>query len=77
MWRIAGILTRVSESFDNHAIRQRPQLEPEHGQKVRALGRVVRTEEGEGGTKLLAVSIVDISGRAHLALKQYLRDQEE
>jgi diguanylate cyclase (GGDEF)-like protein len=52
-------------------------LLPEHGQKVRALGRVVRTEEGEGGTKLLAVSIVDISGRAHLALKQYLRDQEE
>ena len=50
---------------------------PEHGQKVKALGRVVRTEDGADGRKVLAVSIVDISGRAHLALKRYLRDQTE
>jgi diguanylate cyclase (GGDEF)-like protein len=48
---------------------------PEHGQKVSALGRVIRNETREDGEYMLAISIVDISGHAHLALKQYLREQ--
>jgi diguanylate cyclase (GGDEF)-like protein len=48
---------------------------PEHGQKVSAVGRVLRSQQLEGGEHQLAINIVDISGRAHLILKRYLRDQ--
>jgi diguanylate cyclase (GGDEF)-like protein len=46
---------------------------PEHDEKVRALGRVVRSEEVEGGGYHVVLMIVDIAGDAHLILKQYLR----
>jgi diguanylate cyclase (GGDEF)-like protein len=50
-------------------------LLPERGQKISAFGRVIRTEELEGGGHMLVISILDIGTREHLALKQYLRDQ--
>jgi len=50
---------------------------PEHGQRVRALGRVLRTEEGDDGHHRMVLTIVDISPRAHLTLKQYLRERAE
>jgi diguanylate cyclase (GGDEF)-like protein len=50
-------------------------LLPEHGQKISAFGRVIRTEELEGGGHMLVITILDIGTREHLALKQYLRDQ--
>jgi hypothetical protein len=46
---------------------------PEHGQKVTAHGRVIRADPSEGGMFELAISIVDIDSREHLALKRYLR----
>jgi diguanylate cyclase (GGDEF)-like protein len=48
---------------------------PEHGQKVTALGRVIRTENFEDGRRELAISIVNISGRGLLVLRQYLREK--
>jgi len=50
---------------------------PEHGQRVRALGRVLRTEDAEDGGHRMVLTIVDISPRAHLTLKQYLRERAE
>ena len=44
-------------------------------QRVSAHGRVIRAEPREEGMYELAISIVDIDSRQHLALKQYLRAQ--
>jgi diguanylate cyclase (GGDEF)-like protein len=48
---------------------------PEHGQTISAHGRVVRREQREGGGFELAITIVDINSRQHLALKNFLKDQ--
>ena len=48
---------------------------PEHGQRVSAHGRVIRTEQRKHGTYELAISIVDMDSRAHRILRRYLRSQ--
>jgi len=50
---------------------------PEQDQKVSAVGRVIRTVEDEGGAYQMAITIVEIGGRAHLALKRYLREKAQ
>ncbi len=49
---------------------------PEHGQHVHAHGRVIRSNTSEDGGNELVLSIVEITRREHLTLKQYLRSQD-
>ena len=66
----------MSREVSESALLEFTLMLPEHGQKVSAVGRVLRSEQLEGGDYQLAINIVDISGRAHLTLKRYLRDQD-
>jgi len=50
---------------------------PEQDQKVSAVGRVIRTVEDKSGAYQMAITIVEISGRAHLTLKRYLREKAQ
>jgi diguanylate cyclase (GGDEF)-like protein len=50
---------------------------PEQDQQVSAVGRVIRSVEDKSGAYQMAIAIVEISDRAHLTLKRYLREKAQ
>ena len=68
---------RVSRDVPEDALVEFTLKLPEHGQKVTAFGRVIRTEDHEDGWHELEIAIVDINRRELLVLRQYLREKAD
>jgi hypothetical protein len=70
-----GLSLRAKEPLELNSMVEFVLDVPGHGEGVKAYGRVVRVYDAVDGAHEMALAIMDIDSREHLALTMFLRSQ--